>query len=147
MRIRPLHRDDADAAGELLRRLGYPQSGTTATAARIQAWSEDPSSTALAADLEGHVLGLIAVHVCPSFERTGSWARIVALVVADEARGRGVGGRLMEAAEAFAAARDCRAMEVTSSDHREAAHAFYRNRGYMIQTGRSSRFLRGLGDG
>lgn len=38
-------------------------------------------------------------------------------------------------------------MEVTSSDHREAAHAFYQRRGYTIQTGRSSRFLRDLGGG
>ncbi|MEU5153999.1 GNAT family N-acetyltransferase [Glycomyces sp. NPDC021274] len=147
MRIRPLHSDDAAAAAELLRQLGYPQDGSAATAARIQAWNADPSSAALTADLDGELLGLIAVHVCPSFERDGSWARIAALVVADTARGRGVGGRLVDAAESFAAERGCRAMEVTSSDHREAAHAFYQHRGYTIQTGRSSRFLRSLGDG
>jgi len=147
MRIRPLHPDDAEAVGELLRQLGYPQDGAAPTAARIQVWSDDPSSTALAADHDGEVLGLIAVHVCPSFERDGSWARIAALVVSDKARGQGVGGRLMEAAEGFASTHGCRSMEVTSSDHREAAHAFYQSRGYIIQTGRSSRFLRHLGDG
>lgn len=145
MRIRPLHRDDADAVGELLHQLGYAQDGVDATAARIQAWSEDPSSAALAADRDGNVLGLIAVHLCPYFERSGSWARITALVVADEARGQGVGSRLVSAAEAFAASRGCDRMEVTSSDHRESAHAFYRSRGYLVQTGRSSRFLRVLG--
>jgi hypothetical protein len=37
-------------------------------------------------------------------------------------------------------------MEVTSADHRQAAHEFYRRRGYLDQTGRSSRFLRDLDD-
>jgi GNAT superfamily N-acetyltransferase len=147
MRIRPLQSGDAEAASALLHQLGYPQDGAGATAARIRAWSADPSSAALAADRDGDVLGLIAVHVCPSFERDGSWARIVALVVADSARGQGVGGRLMDAAESFAARRGCRSMEVTSSDHRDDAHAFYQARGYTVQTGRSSRFLRSLGGG
>jgi hypothetical protein len=33
-------------------------------------------------------------------------------------------------------------MEVTSSNSRPEAHAFYRQRGYVDQTGRSSRFRR-----
>lgn len=147
MRIRPLHRADAPAIGELLLQLGYPQDEPETTAARIEAWSADPSSAALAADIDGAVLGVIAVHIVPYFERTGSWARIVALVVADRARGQGIGGRLVAAAEAFAADRGCARMEVTSSDHREAAHGFYQRRGYAAQTGRSTRFLRDLGEG
>jgi GNAT superfamily N-acetyltransferase len=143
MRIRPLLSTDAEAVDELLNQLGYPQDGA-ATAARLQAWNDDPSSVAFAAELDGEVLGLIAVHVCPFFERTGSWGRIVALIVAEQARGRGVGGRLMTAAEAFAVSRGCVRMEVTSSDHRAAAHEFYERRGYEVQTGRSTRFLRDL---
>lgn len=143
MRIRPLVSADAEAVDGLLGQLGYAQD-RAATAARLQAWDDDPSSAAFAADLGGAVLGLIAVHVCPFFERPGSWGRIVALVVAEEARGQGVGGRLVEAAEAFAADRGCVRMEVTSSDHREAAHEFYVRRGYEVQTGRSTRFLRDL---
>jgi GNAT superfamily N-acetyltransferase len=143
MRIRPVRSADAEAVDELLSQLGYPQDGA-ATAARLQAWNDDPSSAAFAAELGGVVLGLIAVHVCPFFERPGSWGRIVALVVAEEARGQGVGGRLVEAAEAFAADRGCIRMEVTSSDHREAAHEFYARRGYEVQTGRSTRFLRDI---
>jgi len=143
MLIRPLLSADAEAVDGLLHQLGYRQDGA-ATAGRIQAWSDDPSSAAFAADLDGEVLGLIAVHVCPFFERPGSWGRIVALVVAEGTRGQGVGGRLVEAAEAFAADRGCVRMEVTSSDHREAAHEFYKRRGYKVQTGRSTRFLREL---
>jgi GNAT superfamily N-acetyltransferase len=140
LHIRPAATADAAAVSELLGELGYPQDGTTA--ARIQAWADDPAGAAYVADADGNVLGVIAVHVCPYFERTGSWARIVALVVSPSARGQGVGRRLLAAAESFAAARGCLRTEVTSAAHRLDAHEFYRRTGYSEQT--SSRFLRDL---
>ncbi|PYO92644.1 MAG: hypothetical protein DMD58_01460 [Gemmatimonadetes bacterium] len=41
-------------------------------------------------------------------------------------------GALVAAAEAFAWQRDCRRVEVTSGDHREDAHTFYRALGYEM---------------
>ncbi|WP_350276371.1 GNAT family N-acetyltransferase [Kribbella sp. HUAS MG21] len=140
LHIRPAQPADAAAISGLLHELGYPQDGTTA--ARIQAWAEDPAGTAYVADADGNLLGVIAVYVCPFFERTGSWARIVALVVAAQARGQGIGRRLVSAAESFAATKGCSRMEVTSADHRLDAHEFYRRTGYRKQT--SQRFLRDL---
>lgn len=144
MRIRLVHADDAEAVEELLGQLGYPQDDTAATADRIRRWGDDSASAAYVAEDEGALLGLVAVHVCPFFERAGSWARIVALVVSDRARRRGVGGRLVAAAELFAAGQGCLRMEVTSADRRDDAHAFYRGRGYLDQAGTSTRFLRDL---
>lgn len=144
MQIRLAQTTDAAAVNELLHQLGHPQDGTAATATRIQAWRYDPASAAYVADADGDLLGLVAVHVCPFFERTGAWGRIVALVVADRARGQGVGGQLVAEAESFAARRGCVRMEVTSADRRDDAHEFYRRRGYLDQTGGSSRFLRDL---
>jgi GNAT superfamily N-acetyltransferase len=146
MRIRMAHTTDAAAVNELLHQLGYPPAGTAATAARIQTWGDDPASAAYVAEAGGHLLGLIAVHICPFFERGGSWGRIVALVVSDQARGQGIGGQLVTAAESFATGRGCVRMEVTSADRRHDAHEFYRRRGYTDQTGTSSRFLRDLDD-
>ncbi|TCO62820.1 GNAT family N-acetyltransferase [Actinocrispum wychmicini] len=146
MQIRLAHTTDAAAVNELLHQLGYPQGGTETTATRIQTWGDDPASAAYVAEAGGDLLGLVAVHVCPFFERAGSWGRIVALVVAEQARGQGVGGQLVKAAEVFATGRGCVRMEVTSADRREDAHEFYRRRGYIAQTGRSSRFLRDLDD-
>ena len=146
MQIRLAHTIDAAAVNELLHQLGYPQDGTATTATRIQTWGDDPSSAAYVADADGDLLGLIAVHICPFFERTGSWGRIVALIVSDQARGQGVGGQLVTAAELFATSRGCVRMEVTSGDRRQDAHEFYRRCGYIDQTGRSSRFLRDLKD-
>lgn len=144
MKIRPVLRTDASAVNELLDQLGYPQDGQAATANRIQVWTEDPSSAAYLAEAGDEILGVIAVHVCPFFERDGSWGRIVALVVSDRARGRRVGSQLVAAAESFAATRGCLRMEVTSSDRRQDAHEFYRRCGYIDQAGKSSRFLRDL---
>jgi len=144
MQIRPAHATDATAVNELLHQLGYAQDGIATTASRLQSWADDPSSAAYVADADGELLGLIAVHTCPFFERAGSWGRIVALVSSDRARRQGVGGRLVTAAESFATSRGCVRMEVTSSDRRHDAHEFYRRRGYLDQTGTSSRFLREL---
>lgn len=146
MKIRPAQRADAPAVNELLDQLGYPQDGQAATAHRIQTWAEDPSSAAYVAEAGDELLGVIAVHACPFFERDGSWGRIVALVVSDRARRGGVGSQLVAAAESFAATRGCLRMEVTSRDRRHDAHEFYRRRGYLDLAGQSSRFLRDLPD-
>ncbi|QUH01883.1 GNAT family N-acetyltransferase [Saccharopolyspora erythraea] len=144
MRIRPARSVDAEAVDELLCQLGYPQDDRPATAARLHAWFDDPASAAYIAETDDESLGVIAVHVCPFFEREGAWGRITALVVSDRARGDGVGSRLVETAESFAADRGCVRMEVTSSDRRPDAHRFYERRGYTGQARISSRFLRDL---
>jgi GNAT superfamily N-acetyltransferase len=146
MQVRPAVTTDATAVAELLHQLGYPQNDCAAVASRIRTWDDDPSSAAYVADADGNVLGLVAVHVCPFFERDGSWGRLAALVVSEQARGQGIGGHLVAAAQAFAVSHGCVRMEVTSADRRHDAHEFYRRRGYVDQTGKSSRFLRDLDD-
>ncbi|GAA0582980.1 GNAT family N-acetyltransferase [Kribbella sandramycini] len=144
MQIRPVAPSDAAAVNELLGQLGYLQDDVAGTTARIRFWADDPASAAYVADADGNLLGVVAVHVCPYFERAGFWGRMVALVVAAETRGQGIGGQLVAAAERFAAERGCDRMEVSSSDHRRAAHAFYLAHGYVDQAGSSSRFRRDL---
>lgn len=146
MRIRSARPADAAAVGELLHQLGYPQADTEATAARIQAWADDPSGEAYVADGGGDVLGVVAVHVAPFFERTGFWGRVVALVVSDRARRQGIARQLVAEAEAYARKRGCTRLEVTSNDRRQDAHEFYRNYGFTDQTGKSTRFLLDLTD-
>ena len=86
--------------------------------------AEEPSSA--------DIVGVISVHVLPLFHAPGRLARITALSVRRAAQGVGVGRALVAAAEAFAWARDCRRIEVTSGDHRVGAHAFYQALGYAL---------------
>jgi GNAT superfamily N-acetyltransferase len=144
MEIRPAHLADAGAINELLAVLGYPQGEPEDTATRIKAWSDDPSGVVYVAEESGVVAGVIAVQICPFFERAGSWGRITALVVSEQARRRGVASQLMAAGESFAQDRGCVRMEVTSRQERSDAHEFYRRYGYDDQAGKSSRFLRDL---
>ncbi|TDU88022.1 ribosomal protein S18 acetylase RimI-like enzyme [Kribbella voronezhensis] len=144
MEIRPVQLADAGAVNELLAVLGYPQGEPQDTARRINAWSDDPSGVVYVAEEAGVVAGVIAVQLCPFFEREGSWGRITALVVSERARRRGVASQLMAAGESFARERGCVRMEVTSRQERSDAHEFYRRYGYDDQTGKSSRFLRDL---
>jgi len=134
---------DAQVIADLLTQLGYTQDGD-GLEPRIRRWIEDPSSAAMVWDDSGTVAGVIAVHVCPFFERDGSWGRIAALVVSERSRARGVGAALVTAAEQFAIESECHRMEVTSSRQRPDAHAFYRKRGYVDVCDASGRFLRDL---
>ena len=144
MNIRSATEADAIAVNDLLNQLGYPQDGVQATADRIQVWADDPALAAYVAESDGDVLGVIAVHVAPFFQRDGSWARIVALVVSDRARRQGIATQLMAAAESFATARGCVRVDLNSANGRHDAHAFYQGLGYADQTDVSTRFLRSL---
>ena len=144
MNIRPATRADAIAVNELLGQLGYPQDGADATADRIQVWADDPALAAYVAESAGDVLGLVAVHVAPFFQRDGSWARIVALVVSTQARRQGIATQLMAAAESFAITQGSVRLDLNSANHRRDAHAFYQHHGYADQTDTSTRFLRSL---
>ncbi|TCC32425.1 GNAT family N-acetyltransferase [Kribbella sindirgiensis] len=141
MDIRLARTTDAPAINELLDQLGYPQSDPAATATRIKTWSDDPAGAVYVADSGQGLLGVIAVRTCPFFERDGTWARIVALVVSDKARRQGIGSQLITAAETFATTRGCLRMEVTSATHRTKAHTFYQSHGYTVTP---TRFLHTL---
>lgn len=141
--IGPAHTEDAETLARLLTLLGYP-SAAEQVVERLSYWEAEPRSAVLAARDGGELLGCVAVHAAPYFERTGRWARIQTLVVAMAGRRRGVGRALVAAAEEQAREWGCLRVEVTSSRHRVDAHAFYREIGYVDQCERSGRFLKDL---
>jgi GNAT superfamily N-acetyltransferase len=143
MDLRPVRRQDVVRLSVLLDQLGYPTDVTTVDG-RLDYWLDDPSSLLLGADDGGELIGVAALHACPMLERTGRFGRLVALVVDDRYRGRGVGHALVGAAERWAQEAGCVFMEVTSSRSRELAHRFYGKLGYEDACGSKARFVKPL---
>ncbi|HET6291054.1 MAG TPA: GNAT family N-acetyltransferase [Amycolatopsis sp.] len=144
MEIRHALGTDAPAVTALLTELGYPDNDVEDVRGRLERWSRHPEGAAFVAEADGAVVGVVAVVAIPLLERPGSGGRIVALVVDETRRGSGIGRELVSAAETEALRWGCDTMEVTSSRHRTAAHAFYRARGYEDHCQRSARFMRRL---
>ena len=130
-RIRAAGIDDSALLLPLLPELGYP--GTLqSVSAQMAICAGSNASRVLVADGEaGRLAGLIAGHLIPLLQQPGNLGRITALVVARDARGRGVGTALLAAIERWFAAQNCLRHELTSGDQRVAAHRFYACRGYV----------------
>jgi GNAT superfamily N-acetyltransferase len=149
LRVRAAVPTDAAAVARLLGELGYPTAAEdvprrlSALAGEENAVfvAVDAADAGEAADAADTVLGLVAVHREPALHHPAPACLITALVTSSQARRRGVGRRLLSAAEEWARERGCSRIVVTSAERRADAHAFYPRCGYPY-TGR--RFGRSL---
>jgi GNAT superfamily N-acetyltransferase len=138
--IRPASAVDATSIATLLGQLGYPSSAEDAVArlARLEAFSD---ATALVAELDGHVIGLVTCHVFPSIHAPALVAWVTTLVVDEQHLQKGAGRRLTGAVEQWARERGAVRISVTSGKHRDGAHAFYESIGYELTGVRLSKAL------
>lgn len=113
----------------LLAELGY-QATPEAIASRFAGLEGQGEVALVATRGDGPPLGLVTIHVTRVLHRPAPVGRLTALVVTEDARGKGIGRALVEAAEAILAARGCGLVEVTSHLGLTGAHAFYRRLGY-----------------
>jgi len=141
--IRAAEDADGEVIADLLRQLGYPATAE-AIPGRLARMAAEPANAVLVAAEDGRVVGLATVIVRHVIHDDAPFARLAALVVAEDRRGRGVGRALAAAAEEIARAAGCSSIEVTSGDHRPGAHAIYRELGYEE---RPRRFLKRLEPG
>lgn len=121
--------EDADQAAELLNQLGHTADPQTVVS-RLAQLQASGSDRVWAAEQEGVLLGLMVLHIMPMLHRAAPMGRITALVVREEARGRGIGRMLVDRGLKELKAAGCGLVEVTSNLRREEAHAFYRALGF-----------------
>ncbi len=120
--------DDATVIAALASQLGYPTTPAQA-AARLSQLLQMPDHDVLLAEQEEKVLGWAHVERRLNLE-SDERAELMGLVVDAQCRRIGVGRKLVEAVESWAASRQIAVMVVRSNVTREASHAFYRQLGY-----------------
>lgn len=119
---------DAVVAAELSGELGYPVT-YECMEERLRRFTTLPDHAVLAAYLGEQVVGWVDVGVTQHLQ-TELYGEIGGLVVSEKCRSRGVGQKLVEAAEQWIAARGIGTVVVRSRITRERAHAFYVRQGY-----------------
>ena len=127
--IRRADDGDVDALAELSHQLGYP-TGVEAMRARLTRVRQTGNGEVfVAVDATGRVIGW--THVVPRLQlEEMPFAELAGLVVADAARGAGVGALLLDSAEQWARGNGFARLRVRSNVVRERAHRFYLREGY-----------------
>ena len=126
--IRRMNVSDAVVAAELSGELGYPVTRERMEE-RLRRFARLPDHAVFAACVGEQVVGWVDVQVAQHLQ-TEMYGEIGGLVVSEKCRSRGVGQKLVEAAEQWIVARGIGAVVVRSRITRERAHAFYLRQGY-----------------
>ena len=126
--IRAARADDAEQLVDLIALLEH-RVDAAGIARRIAALNV-AGIPQLVATEGGEILGLCGLHLMTAIHRNAPVGRITILVVREDARGSGLGRRLVIAAEELMRARGCAILEVTSNRKLEQAHLFYEAIGY-----------------
>lgn len=129
VRVRRATIDDSPEIARLLTELGYP-AGAEEMRSRWPAWEAQGNIAMVASTDAGVLHGVGTLHVTRVLHRPKPVGRITALVVDESQRGRGVGSRIVRAAEVELRGEGCGLLEITSNTKRVDAHAFYERLGY-----------------
>jgi GNAT superfamily N-acetyltransferase len=137
--IRLASPNDAAAIASLLGELGYPTEADRVRArmARLLTTGDNPRDAIFVATDSSATdpTGVLALHRFAALHDDADVALIMALVISERARGRGVGRQLVDAAAERAREWGCGRMLVTTHVRRADAHAFYERIGFEL-TGR-----------
>lgn len=130
--IRRARDADVAAIASLVTHLGY-QTTAEQMRRRLRRIATDKNYVSLVAAEQDSVLGFLGLTFGLYYEFEGLYARIIALSVAPEAQKRGVGKKLVAAAEEIASSRGAINCIVNSGLQRAPAHRFYEALGFSWQ--------------
>ena len=134
--IRPATPPDAAQIAELVRLLGHE-----VTESGVFRRLEESAAAQLVAVEQGSILAFCGLGLMTVIHRERPVGRITILVVREDARGRGIGRRLVETAEEWAQRSGCGLIEITSNMRLTEAHAFYEHLGYSRTSYRLAKAL------
>lgn len=96
---------------------------------RLREVVQSPYCHLLVAEQQGQVVGMLTLALYPTLTARRGWVEDV--VVDEGERRQGVGRILLRKAIEIAQAEEIETLSLTSSHHRKAAHALYRNEGFL----------------
>ena len=123
--------DDYKVLTSLIGELGYP-ADEEKVRKRLEKIDADKNAKTLVAEFNGRVVGFVGLHKSYGYESDGCFVRITALVTSEAYRGKGIGTRLVQAAEEWAEKEKASCIVLSSRLDREEAHGFYKNRGFAL---------------
>jgi GNAT superfamily N-acetyltransferase len=127
--IRGVEEGDMSALADLMTQLGY-ETRSSEMLMRMETIGADKNYATFVAISEGKVCGMIGTFTRYSYEHNSPSGIILALVVSERMRGRGIGHALIAAAEKDLARKNIRRMSVYTHFRRTEAHEFYEKAGY-----------------
>ena len=145
MNVRSWITNDLPQLVGLMAQLGYPASEDELRE-RFTRVTRHPDYDLLVLEEDGILLGCVGLFQAQAFEHDTTYVRIVAFVVNATHRRRGIGRRLIQAAEDWAQARGATVILLNSGNRpeREAAHHFYQAMGYGVTSTSYSKSLPSL---
>lgn len=148
MHVREARREDWRGVADLLAELGRPDvRGRDDEGEHGEAFArylEREDAVALVADDGGDLVGFLDLEFRRRLNTLKREAWIPDLVVAERARGRGVGRALMQAAENHAREAGCFGLSLESAGWRSDTHAFYEHIGWTDSGKYFTRSLTGI---
>ena len=127
--IRAAEAADVEELADLMRQLGY-ETRASEMQMRMEAICANKNYATFVAVSKGKVCGMVGTFTCYSYEHNSLSGRILALVVSEKMRGRGVGHALIAVAEKDLAQKNIPRVAVNTRFERKEAHEFYEKVGY-----------------
>ncbi|WP_312996818.1 aminoalkylphosphonate N-acetyltransferase [Leclercia sp.] len=128
--LRPATAEDVDAVYGLICELKQAELDQSAFHAGFAANLLDHNMRYQLAEQDGHIVGMIGLHMQFHLHHANWIGEIQELVVMPQARGLRVGSQLLAWAEAFARQAGAEMTELSTSVKRLDAHRFYLREGY-----------------